>query len=234
LGVEPEFDCADGRQALSALRAAECVVCLTAYRTDTMMEYADVLLPMAPFAETSGTYINLEGDWQTVSGAVMPLGEARPAWKVLRVLGNLFELPGFDYQDSSGVLDELRERVANVAPSAPAQAGLELADDFADENAIFRIGTVPMYAGDPVVRRAAALQRTADGHFRGMRINSALAGKLDLRDGEAAFVRQNGTRMSFAVVVDDRIPEGCAELAAGIAETAGLGPSFGPMNIEKA
>ena len=234
LGIEPELDCADGAKALSALRGAECVVNLTAYRTDTMMEYADVLLPTAPFAETSGTYVNAEGSWQTMSGAVLPPGEARPAWKVLRVLGNLFELEGFDYQDSSAVLDELRQRVANVAPSAPEQSSLVLEESLAEGDAIFRIGSVPMYAGDPLVRRAPALQRTADGSFRGVHINRALARSLGLEDGENASVRQNGTRMNFAVVVDDKVPDGCAALAAGINETAGLGPSFGPMEIEKA
>jgi NADH-quinone oxidoreductase subunit G len=234
LGIEPELDCADGGQALSALRGAECVVNLTAYRTDTMMEYANVLLPTALFAETSGTFVNAEGVWQSMSGAVTPPGEARPAWKVLRVLGNLFELDGFDYQDSTAVLGELRERVPRVAPSAPEPHPLELEASLAETESVFRIGTVPMYAGDPLVRRAPALQRTAQGSFRGVHINSALARNLGLRDGESASVRQNGTAMRFAVVVDEKIPDGCAGLAAGITETAGLGPSFGLMEIEKA
>jgi len=164
----------------------------------------------------------------------MPPGEARPAWKVLRVLGNLFELEGFDYQDSSAVLDELRERVANVAPSAPEQSSLELEESMAEGKGIFRIGAVPMYSGDPLVRRAPALQDTADGRFRGVHINNAMARSLGLSDGENASVRQNGTRMNFAVVVDEKVPDGCASLAAGITETAGLGPSFGAMEIEKA
>jgi NADH-quinone oxidoreductase subunit G len=199
-----------------------------------MLDYADVLLPMAPFAETSGTYINMEGAWQSATGAVTPPGEARPAWKVLRVLGNLFELAGFDYQDSAAVLNELRERVANVAPSAPEQSELEPAESFVDAGTIFRIGAVPMYATDPLVRRAAALQRTADGRFRGVHINAALARTLGLNDGGNAVVGQNGTRMSFAVVVDNNIPDGCAGLAAGIVETMALGPSFGLISIEKA
>ena len=233
LGVEPELDCADGAQALAALGGAECVVSLTAYRTEAMMDYAHVLLPSAQFAETSGTYVNLEGVWQTMSGAVSPPGEARPGWKVLRVLGNLFELEGFDYQDSAEVLNECRDRVANVMPSAPAQTSLQPAESLDHAGTIFRIGRVPMYATDPLVRRAAALQSTADGAFRGVHINSGLARELGLRDGENAAVGQNGTSLNFAVVVDDHVPDGCASLAAGIVETAGLGPSFGPMSIEK-
>jgi NADH-quinone oxidoreductase subunit G len=234
LGIEPELDCADGTRALAALSAAECVVSLTAYRTDAMLDYADVLLPVAPFAETSGTYVNMEGTWQSMAGAVTPPGEARPAWKVLRVLGNLFDLDGFDYQDSAEVLGEARERIANVTPSTPGQSPIEAADTRKDDGSIFRIGSVPMYATDPLVRRAPALQRTADGGFRGVHINSGVAGRLGVQDGDEAVVQQNGTRKSFAVVVDDKVPDGCAGLAAGITETAGLGPSFGPMNIEKA
>jgi NADH-quinone oxidoreductase subunit G len=234
LGIEPELDCGDGAHALEALRAAECVVSLTAYRTDTMMEYADVLLPVALHAETSGTYVNLEGAWQSMAGAVTPPGEARPAWKVLRVLGNLFELDGFDYQDSAAVLSEVRERVANVAPSAPAQVSLEPAEASAGGETIFRIGSVPLYATDPLVRRAGALQSTTDGTFRGVHINNRLARELGLGDGESAVVQQNGTRKHFAVVVDDKIPDGCAGLAAGVIETAALGPGFGAMSIEKA
>lgn len=234
LGIEPELDCADGAAALGALRAAECVVCLSAYRTETMLEYADVLLPVAALAESSGTYVNMEGTWQSMAGAVTPPGEARPAWKVLRVLGNLFDLDGFDYQDSADVLAEARDRVANVTPSAPTRREIEPPEGRSAENGICRIGVVPMYAVDPVLRRAAALQQTVDGTFRGVHINRALARSLGLSDGDQAIVQQNGTRRHFAVVVDDHVSDGCAMLAAGIPETVGLGPSNGPMGIEKA
>ncbi len=234
LGIEPELDCHDGARALAALRNGECVVSLTAYRTDTMMEYADVLLPMALHAETSGTFVNLEGEWQSMNGAVKPPGEARPAWKVLRVLGNLFELDGFDYVDSAEVLAEVRERVANVAPAAPSPAPLPAGAATDRSEGVFRIGNVPIYAVDPLVRRAQALQRTADGSFRGVHINGRLARELGLEDGATAAVQQNGTRRQFAVVVDDHVPDGCADLAGGVSETSGLGPCFGPMRIEKA
>jgi len=234
LGIEAELDCADGAQALAALGRAECVVALTAYRSDAMMEYADVLLPVAAHAETSGTYVNLEGTWQSMSGAVAPPGQARPAWKVLRVLGNLFDVEGFDYQDSAQVQGEVRERVANVTPSAPARASLEVPEGAIDASAVFRIGRVPLYATDPLVRRARSLQDTEDGRFRGVAINRRLAEALGIRNGETAVVQQNGTRMHFPVIVNDRVPDGCAALASGIVETAGLAPALGSMIIEKA
>ena len=121
LGIEPELDCADGAQALSALGAAECVVSLTAFRTEAMMEYAHVLLPTAPFAETSGTYVNMEGAWQSMTGAVTPPGEARPAWKILRVLGNLFRARGLRFSGLGGSSERMsRGGLPNVTPSAPA------------------------------------------------------------------------------------------------------------------
>ena len=169
-----------------------------------------------------------------MAGAVTPPGEARPAWKVLRVLGNLFDLEGFDYQDSAEMLREARERIANVTPSTPGQSPIEAADARKDDGSIFRIGSVPMYATDPLVRRAPALQRTADGGFRGVRINSGLAGRLGglaaKRPSCSRTARESLSRWWWMTAV----PDGCAGLAAGIAETAGLGPSFGPMNIEKA
>ncbi|MEE9551592.1 MAG: NADH-quinone oxidoreductase subunit NuoG, partial [Gammaproteobacteria bacterium] len=100
LGIEPELDCWDGNRALQAMQSAEFVVSMTAYRTDNINQYADVLLPIALFTETSGTYVNHEGRSQSFSGAVTPFGEIRPAWKILRVLGNVFGLQGFDYNNS--------------------------------------------------------------------------------------------------------------------------------------
>ena len=106
-GVEPELDCGDSGAARSALTDAELVVACSAYRTAAMEAYADVLLPVAVFAETAGTFVNAQGTWQSFTGAVSPPGEARPGWKVLRVLGNSLDLPGFEHVESTDVLDEV-------------------------------------------------------------------------------------------------------------------------------
>jgi NADH-quinone oxidoreductase subunit G len=94
LGVEPELDCHDPQQAVSALKGARLVVVLTPFKDGAAGDYADVLLPTAPFTETSGSFVNSEGRLQSFTGVVRPLGDARPGWKVLRVLGNLLELQG--------------------------------------------------------------------------------------------------------------------------------------------
>jgi NADH-quinone oxidoreductase subunit G len=110
LGVEPELDCWDGAAALKALQAAEWVVSLNPFASAASKAYAHVILPVATFAETSGSYVNAEGLWQSFSGASKPFGEARPAWKVLRVLGNLSGVAGFDYVSS----EEIRAEAENT------------------------------------------------------------------------------------------------------------------------
>jgi NADH-quinone oxidoreductase subunit G len=156
--VEPQHDIASPA-ALEALKAAEFVVALSPY--STAREYADVILPIATFAETSGTYVNLEGRWQSVPGAAKPVGESRPGWKVLRVLGNLLNLPGFDYVSSDQVTEEVRQQVSEAGVSPPKaatrtlQSKLPLSASPADND-------VALYQIDAIVRRAPALQGTRE------------------------------------------------------------------------
>ncbi len=116
LHAEPELDCANPQQAMAALKGADLVVALTPFKTRAL-DYAHVILPVAPFTETSGTFINTEGRVQSFNAVVKPLGETRPAWKVLRVLGNLLGLPGFE-QDSS---EAVRAEVLGGKPSSVAE-----------------------------------------------------------------------------------------------------------------
>jgi NADH-quinone oxidoreductase subunit G len=159
LNCEPEFDSAAGAQAAAALGRAEMVVTLSPFKAN--MAFSDVLLPIAPFTETSGTFVNAEGRVQSFHAVVRPLGETRPAWKVLRVLANVLELPGFDFQastdvlaaalgsQSAGMLDaaQLSNRTnASVRPATPGASPVVAA----------------IYQLDSLVRRAPALQATAD------------------------------------------------------------------------
>jgi NADH-quinone oxidoreductase subunit G len=156
LNTEPWADAALPG-ALTALGRARCVVAVGPYASEEMKRVAHILLPAGTFAETSGTYVNLEGRWQSQGGAARPLGVSRPAWKILRVLGNLLDLPGFDYQSSEQVRDELKSRLDAAAPPAPATAGTLQA---AATDAVLDL---PMYQIDPVLRRAAPLLRTREG-----------------------------------------------------------------------
>jgi NADH-quinone oxidoreductase subunit G len=156
---EPEYDSADPAATAAALKGAETVISFAAYR-NSALEYADAILPIAPFTETSGTFVSGEGRVQSFNGVVPPLGDARPGWKVLRVLGNELGLAGFDYESPEAVRAEalpadVEARLSNalsVAPALPA----------APTGAAERIADVPVYFSDAIVRRAQSLQRTAD------------------------------------------------------------------------
>jgi NADH-quinone oxidoreductase subunit G len=156
-GAEPW---ADGlaADALRTLGSASFVVAATPYADDSLKSVAHVLLPIGTFVETSGTFVNLEGLWQSFAGAAKPLGEARPGWKVLRVLGNLTGVADFDYNSSEEVREELRALCGGVAATS-YQGSHEVKAPAADA----RVVDVPMYAVDAVLRRAPSLQRTKEG-----------------------------------------------------------------------
>jgi len=156
-GVEPWADSL-GVDAIKALGAANFVVAATPYADDALKAVAHVLLPISTFVETSGTYVNLEGQWQSFAGAAKPLGEARPGWKVLRVLGNLAGVANFEYQSSEEVREELRARCGDVA--AGSYQGSHEAKVSAQD---IRVIDVPMYSVDAILRRAPSLQRTKEG-----------------------------------------------------------------------
>jgi NADH-quinone oxidoreductase subunit G len=233
LNAEPDFDCQDPRAAIKAMDSAELVVALASYRSFAA-DYADVLLPVAPYTETSGTFVNCEGRMQGFNGVVKPLGEARPAWKVLRVLGNLMSFSGFEYDTAEAIRDEvcapdavagkLDNRLNGAAPriDTPARDGLE------------RIAEVPVYFADPIVRRAASLQRTRDALPPRAWLGTALAQQLGVKAGERVRVRQGGGEAVVEVGVDARLPANCVRLAAAHRHTAGLGPMFGAVTVERA
>ena len=233
LNAEPDFDCHDPRTAMKAMDAADLVVAMAAYRSFAA-DYADVLLPIAPFTETSGSFVNCEGRMQSFNAAVKPLGEARPAWKVLRVLGNLMSLPGFDHESTEAIREEVCAPEAVAGKLDNRLNGLELAPDSAGGEALQRIADVPVYFGDPIVRRAASLQRTRDALPPRAWVGSLLAQKLGVKAGERVRVRQGDGEAVVEVGIDERLPAGCVRLAAAHRHTAGLGPMFGAVSVERA
>ena len=232
LGVEPELDCHDPGGAQSAMNAADFVVALAAYR-GAAEEYADVLLPIAPFTETSGTFVNTEGSMQSFNGVVRPLGEARPGWKVLRVLGNLLGIDGFDYNTSESVRDEACP-AGDIAARLDNRIGGVSIDLAAAAPALQRVADVPIYFADPIVRRAASLQQTRDAQAPRALMNSVSLVRLGLAPAQRVRVRQGGGEAEVEVACDERLADGCVRLAAAHASTSRLGGMFDELSVEPA
>jgi NADH-quinone oxidoreductase subunit G len=159
VNVEPDADIVATDDAVAKIRSQNFTVALTPFVSDSLLDAADLLLPVGTFAESSGTYINAAGTWQSFPGIANPVGEARPTWKVLRVIGNLLDAPGFEYVTSEEVLAELREQLGDVQPDNAYAGTVAIArpngaDAPADDV------DIPIYSIDPVVRRARALQLT--------------------------------------------------------------------------
>jgi len=235
VGAEPELDCADGDQALAALTQAAAVVVLSPFKSQAMLDYAAVLLPVSPFSETSGTFVNTEGRVQSFFAAVKPLGDTRPAWKVLRVLGNLLAFNGFEFNSSEDVRAEalggkpefvsgLDNGIGGVALNLTAAAG-----------GIERVADVPIHFADPLVRRASALQQAADSTTPAARMNAAMLAKHGLVSGGKARVGAGATaNVTLPAQLDAGLPDGVVRIAAAHAATLALGPMSGVLSVEKA
>ena len=226
LGVEPELDCWDGAAALRAMQSAELVISLSPYAGKG---YAKISLPTAAFAETSGSYVNAEGCWQSFQGATKPFGEARPAWKVLRVLGNLCGVSGFDYTSSEEILADVQNTFVQVKPDNTADLS-KLLDPICLDG-LLRVADVPIYAVDALVRRARSLQCSPLARPVEVRLHPAVASELGVMDREQVQVRQNGVAIDLPLVLDDSIPRGCAWIPAGLNASIALGPAVGPVVI---
>ncbi|HMA90841.1 MAG TPA: NADH-quinone oxidoreductase subunit NuoG [Burkholderiales bacterium] len=231
LNVEPRLDCADPQTAAAALGRADFVLALSAFKPGAH-DAAQVVLPIAPFSETAGTFVSTEGRVQSFNGAVPPLGEARPAWKVLRVLGNLLGAQGFDYQGCDEVREEcLRGKDLTALLSNEISQADELAS--AKPTGLQRIAEVPIYFADPLVRRAHSLQKTRDAQPPRAWMNAALMQRLGVTAGQPLRIKQGAGEAQLAAALDERLPEGCVRVAAAHPSTAALGAMFGELELEK-
>ncbi|VWD60751.1 NADH dehydrogenase subunit G [Burkholderia lata] len=234
LNVEPEFDTADPARALAALNQAEMVVVMSPFKHG--LDYADVLLPVAPFTETAGTYVNAEGTVQSFNGVVRPLGETRPGWKVLRVLGSVLGLPNFEYETSEEVrLAALGDagvagRLSNQTSVAPVRVAATAAN-----GGFERLADVPIYHADALVRRAGALHlTTAAKAANAAALPAALFDKLGLKEGDAVRVRQGERAVQLPAVRDANLAETVVRVSAATPAGAALGSLSGELVVEKA
>jgi NADH-quinone oxidoreductase subunit G len=226
--TEVELDCHNPREALAAMHAADFVVACTPFR-HRAIEYADVVLPIGPFTETAGSFVNTEGRLQSFVGVVRPFGESRPGWKVLRVLGGLLGLPAFGYDSAEEVRNkalgagDLAARLSNLAPAvAPSAVPVE---------GLQRIAEVPIYFADALARRSLPLSKTRDALPPAARVNGLTLRQLGLTEGEQVRARQGGEAV-LEVVEDASVPIDCVRIAAAHGLTADLGDMFGALTLE--
>jgi NADH-quinone oxidoreductase subunit G len=228
MGVEPGYDFANPSGARKSMLAAEFVVLLSAYDNESMHDYADVILPISPYAETSGTYVNVDNTWQTVKGALTPLGESRPAWKVLRVLGNLFNCQDFNYTSSEEVLDEVKSAVSiNLEPKYSPYYPESLPEI---NHSLVRVGEWPLYRSDAIVRHTIELQDCAASESSCIRVHPETANRLQLK--EHATVSQGDIEITLPLKRDERIAADVVWVANAMPETVDLGHSFAAITIK--
>jgi NADH-quinone oxidoreductase subunit G len=220
--VEPEHDSADPQAALNAATAAEFAVVMTPYVNDQIKHYADVILPVVPYTETDGTFVNMEGLAQSFGAAVKPYAESSPAWKVYRVLGEQLGMEGYQYETAAEVLADVLQAgqdQQSVTPVAETLSPVLVSDS------LVRSGEVAIYATDSLVRRATALQSSTDGMNRRKAVmNRSTADKAGLNGARSVLVTQDKQVVDLELVIED----GMADNTVWIP----LIPELGALNIE--
>jgi len=221
LGLEPEHDAADPLALTNALAAARCVVAMVPWVTPGLERVATVLLPVAAYAENEGTFVNVQGDWQGFTAAIKAPGEARPAWKVLRMAGERCGLAGFDAVTVTDVTRAVQGKLPATRPGVcfPLRASAALGTSAQGLEAVMR---VPMYRTDALVRRAHALQQMPQAGDENVRLNPTTLAGLGLVDGARVRVQAEGVEATAEALADPSVPEDCVlidqttRLAAGL------------------
>lgn len=226
LNVEPGFDCANPNNARRAMIGAEFVVSLSSFVNEDIKEYADVILPVASFSETSGTYINIDNTWQTVKGVKTAPGQARPAWKVLRVLANLLKIDGFQYTNSEEVLEEIKVKtsLSEEKTYKPFYAELPKSSD-----QLVRIGEWPIYRIDSIVRHSQPLQESKAQEKVCARVHPDTAKTLNLF--ESVTVSQGDIEITLPLVLDETIAKNALWVPNAMRETQDLGGAFAEIKV---
>lgn len=229
LNVEPEIDVANGAQAVAALKQAKSVMAFTPFVSDTLLDVCDVLLPIAPFTETAGSLVNMEGRLQSFHGVVQGFGDSRPLWKVLRVLGNLFKAEGFEYHSSSEILQDAldQDTVLSKLNNRSTFAG-EAVQTAADR--LIRVGGVGIYHTDAIVRRSAPLQATSHAAVPAARVNPQTLAALGLSDGQNVVASQGAVSVNVMIEADANLPENVVYLPLHT-ENAALGAMMNAIEL---
>jgi NADH-quinone oxidoreductase subunit G len=239
LGTEPDLDMADGVTAQRAMHQAKTVISLTAF-TGRVAEYADIILPIAPFTETAGSFVNTEGRLQSAVAAVKPQGQSRPAWKVLRVLANLLGLQGFDFDDIEELRRHIHPSLAEAARAAVFNPVAEQALDVLPPVApgslpgeyFERVADVAIYQADPLVRRAPSLRLRQDSTLS-VGVAKETLSRLGVQGGETVCVSHIDQHAELPVSLDAAVLPGTVKVPVGYEHTIGLGTQSGAITLER-
>jgi len=227
---EPEFDLANPAHAMQTLSAAEHVVAVSAFAGESLKAIAEVILPLAPLAESEGLFYTLDGQSFAVEAAARASGQARPGWKILRRLGAQLELEGFAQVDLAAVRAETLAAVSaqNAASGEPQLAAPKQGGDF------HRVGDVAMYGVDALCRRSKYLQQTVHADTAYVGLNPDDAGRKGLADGHKVKVGQGDASVVLPVRICNELPAGAVWVKSATDAGKGLGDSFGPVSVEAA
>ena len=228
MGIEPEHDLVDAAAASRALAQAGTVVALATHDSPALREHADVLLPIAALGETAGTLVNAEGRWQTFAGVGQPQGEARPAWRLLRVLANVLELDGFEYQAPDEIHHEVQAITGEAGVGRPSTP---VAVSPAAEAGLMRIGQAAMFGVDPLTRHADSLQQTDHAAPVTATMNPDDAARLRLDAADQVRVTQGDVTRSMPLRLSEAVPAGSVWIPAGVPGSEGLGALIGPVEV---
>ena len=235
MGLEPEFDCALPGQTLSALENAEKVISLSSFTTEKMRSYCDWLLPLACFAETEGTKINIEGRWQSFTKVIEEDGEVKEGWKILRMMGVELGLNDFDYNSIDDVRKEIREHVESSLVFSNELATIpQVVINSVSHEGMSRVGTVPIYSVDALVRNAVSLQEAQETSQAQVSMNQRDINRLGLRDGCLVNVIQGDQNATLQCKQDNDVLEGTAYIPRSLSGSEKLGAVYDEVLIKPA
>ena len=235
MNIEPDADLPNPVAARAALGKANTVIALSAYKSSDLLEVADVILPISTFTETVSTFVNLEGRAQTIQPSVKSLGDSRPAWKVLRVLGGLVGLDGFLFSMPEEVLGEALDEGYCTRLNNKTSATVVTHAKASSPGNFERLADVNIYAGDQIVRRSSALQLTRDakrGNQAGL--NQKTFTDLGLKEGDVVRITQGSQSVDMPATLESNLASGVVRISAGTVYSAKLGSMFGPITLAKA
>jgi len=234
MNTEPLLDLPNPQQTRAALQKADTVIAMSVYTSPDLLELADVILPITPYTETVGSFVNLAGQVQTIQPAVRPLADARPAWKVLRALGSLLNLEGFLYNLPEEVYADALAKPVEQQLNNRFTAGMEVQQKVKFAAQLERLADQAIYSCDAIVRRAPSLQLTRDAKSANcVGIGEALLSKLNLKEGDRVTIAQNGQTVEAKVQLMSGLTNGVVRIASATALSANLGSMFGEITLSK-